>query len=147
MLLKFLEKTMPCQTTSHYYSMKYIYISVKNTLDELLMVPARMGIYITVWSTLWLWDWKAMYLCNEKLKTAPKTKIKREWLIIDALQNIFWKLLRLKTKVLHPGKCKQNVSFALAIFHLSIPASVDYYFPEIKDVAKILPLIIVWWTN
>ena len=30
-----------------------------------------------------------MYLCNEKLKTAPETKIKREWLIIDALQNIF----------------------------------------------------------
>ena len=48
-------------------------------------------------------------------------------------------------KVLHPGKCKQCVPTALAIFHDTTSAAIQNYFPDRKDSAEFLRLFSKWW--
>ena len=50
----------------------------------------------------------------------------------------------LTTKVLHPGKCKQNVPNALAIFDETTIAAVKSYFPEKTSAAAFLTLFSKW---
>ena len=47
-------------------------------------------------------------------------------------------------KVLHPGSCKQGVPKALAIFHPTTSATINYYFPKKTDAAEFLNLIFSW---
>ena len=53
---------------------------------------------------------------------------------------------KLSYRALHPGNNKQSVPLALAIFHESTIAGVRSYFPERKDMANFLDLILTWWT-
>jgi hypothetical protein len=53
---------------------------------------------------------------------------------------------KLRSKVLHPGNCKQNVPVALAIFHESTSAGIKYHFPDRDDASEFLKLFNTWWT-
>jgi hypothetical protein len=53
---------------------------------------------------------------------------------------------KLSYRALHPGDNKQNVPFALAIFHSTTSAAIRDYFPENEDAASFLQLIDTWWT-
>ena len=55
------------------------------------------------------------------------------------------KALKLMTKVLHFGNCKQNVPNALAIFDETTIAAVKSYFPEKASAAAFLRLFSKWW--
>ena len=52
---------------------------------------------------------------------------------------------KLTYEVLHPGHNKQNVNFALAIFHDTTIAAIKSYFPSRQDVTEFLSAINVWW--
>ena len=53
---------------------------------------------------------------------------------------------KLSFRALHPGDDKQNVPYALAIFHSTTSAAIRDYFPENEDAASFLQLIDTWWT-
>ncbi len=53
---------------------------------------------------------------------------------------------KLSYRALHPGDNKQNVPFALAVFHHTTSAAIRSYFPENEDAARFLQLIDTWWT-
>ena len=53
---------------------------------------------------------------------------------------------KLSYRALHPGDNKQNVPYALAIFHPTTSAAIRDYFPENEDAASFLQLIDIWWT-
>ena len=53
---------------------------------------------------------------------------------------------KLSYRALHPGDNKQNVPYALAVFHGTTSASVRRYYPEKEDAASFLSLIDTWWT-
>ena len=53
---------------------------------------------------------------------------------------------KLSFRALHPGDNKQNVPYALAIFHSTTSAAIRDYFPENEDAASFLQLIDTWWT-
>ena len=55
------------------------------------------------------------------------------------------KALKLMTKVLHFGNCKQNVPNALAIFDETTIAAVKSYFSEKASAAAFLTLFSKWW--
>ena len=57
----------------------------------------------------------------------------------------FRKAPNLKTKVLYPGNCKQNVSNALAIFDETTIAAMKSYFPEKASATAFLTLFSKWW--
>ena len=44
------------------------------------------------------------------------------------------------TKVLHPGDCKENVPTALAIFHETTAAAIQFYFPDESSTVEFLRL-------
>ena len=46
---------------------------------------------------------------------------------------------------LYPANNKQDVNLALAIFLEITIAACKSYFPEIKDIASFLNLILTWW--
>ena len=48
-------------------------------------------------------------------------------------------------EVLHPGRNKQNVNLALAIFHNTTIAAIKSYFPSRQDITGFLSAINVWW--
>ena len=50
-----------------------------------------------------------------------------------------------KTKVLHPGNCKQNFLTALAIFHKTTVAVIQSYFPDESSTVEFLKLFSKWW--
>ena len=52
---------------------------------------------------------------------------------------------KLSYQVLHPGKKKQSVPLALAIFHETTTAAFESYFPEREDASKFLKMINTWW--
>ena len=54
------------------------------------------------------------------------------------------KAVKLPTKVLQPGNCKENVLNALAIFDESTIAAMNSYFPEKTSDAAFLSLFSKW---
>ena len=50
------------------------------------------------------------------------------------------KVPKLKRKFLHPRNCKQNFPIALAIFHETITAAFQTYFPDGSSTVKLLKL-------
>ena len=56
------------------------------------------------------------------------------------------KALKLTNKVLHPGKCKQNVQLALDIFDETTVAAISSNFPNCNDAAGFLKFLNTWWT-
>ena len=52
---------------------------------------------------------------------------------------------KLTKLVLHPGKAKQSVPIALAIFEESTVAAILKYFPRAQDSAEFLTLFHKWW--
>ena len=61
------------------------------------------------------------------------------------LQSNLKKAHKLSYQVLHPGNKKQSVPLALAIFHETITAAFESYFPEREDASKFLKMINTWW--
>ena len=61
------------------------------------------------------------------------------------LQSNLKKAHKLSYQVLHPGNKKQSVPLALAIFHKTITAAFESYFPEREDASKFLKMINTWW--
>ena len=53
---------------------------------------------------------------------------------------------KLTSKVLHPGKYKQNVQLALDIFHETIIAAISLYFPNCNGAVGFLKIFTTWWT-
>ena len=49
----------------------------------------------------------------------------------------------LTLKVLHPSNCKQSEPVALSIFQQTTCATIQKYFPEKKDAAEFLHLILM----
>ena len=53
---------------------------------------------------------------------------------------------KLTYRACHPGDNKQNVPYALAVFHQTTSAAILKYFPENEAAASFLHLIDTWWT-
>ena len=53
---------------------------------------------------------------------------------------------RISCKTLHPGDNKQNIQYALNIFHEKTSAANTSYFPANKSAPAFLNLIYMWWT-
>ena len=51
---------------------------------------------------------------------------------------------KLTSKVLHPGNCKQSVPVALAVFHETTAAAIEYYFEDKDDASGFLKLFNSW---
>jgi hypothetical protein len=49
------------------------------------------------------------------------------------------------SKIERDGNCKQSVPVALAIFHETTSAAIDYYFEEKGDASGFLKLFNTWW--
>ena len=63
-----------------------------------------------------------------------------------ALRGNLRKASKLIYSALHSGNNKQNLPWALAIFHETTIAAFKSYFLERKDVADFLTLTNSWWT-
>ena len=52
---------------------------------------------------------------------------------------------KLTKKLLHPENCKQNIPTALAIFHETTAAAIQFYFPDEKSTVEFLKLFSKWY--
>ena len=77
-------------------------------------------------------SWKIFHDIHEKDQALINTNLR--------------KAPRISYKTLHPGDNKQNVQYALNVFHETTSAAITSYFPTNKSAPAFLNLIYIWWT-